>query len=85
MVNETLAGLQSAQPVVRSSVGGLKPGQPAPVSGLYAMSGPRGGHGPEVAAVRGEPLPPTMPVVSMGVPFVDVADRDTLDQAMADQ
>jgi hypothetical protein len=38
---------------------GLKPGQTAPRSGQYQQIGPRGGHGPEVTSVRGEPLPPT--------------------------
>lgn len=38
---------------------GLKPGQTAPKSGQYQKIGPRGGHGPEVTSVKGEPLPPT--------------------------
>jgi hypothetical protein len=38
---------------------GLKPGQDAPNSGQYQERGPRGGHGPEVTAVQGKPLPPT--------------------------
>ena len=38
---------------------GLKPGQTAPRSGQYQQVGPRGGHGPEVTSVKGEPLPPT--------------------------
>lgn len=39
---------------------GLKPGQPAPVSGEYAILGPRGGQTKvERTVVRGEPLPPT--------------------------
>lgn len=38
---------------------GLKPGQKAPASGQYQVVGPRGGPGPEVTVVRGEPLPPT--------------------------
>ena len=38
---------------------GLKPGQTAPASGQYQQEGPRGGKGPEVTVVRGEPLPPT--------------------------
>ena len=37
----------------------LKPGQTAPRSGQYQQIGPRGGRGPEVTSVRGEPLPPT--------------------------
>jgi hypothetical protein len=37
---------------------GLKPGQTAPASGQYQKVGPRGGRGPEVTSVRGEPLPP---------------------------
>jgi len=38
---------------------GLKPGQTAPKSGQYQKIGPRGGLGPEVTSVKGEPLPPT--------------------------
>ena len=38
---------------------GLKPGQRAPRSGQYEKIGPRGGRGPEVTSVKGEPLPPT--------------------------
>lgn len=38
---------------------GLKPGQPAPVSGQYQQIGPRCGAGKEVTATRGETLPPT--------------------------
>ncbi len=38
---------------------GLKPGQTAPNSGQYQQIGPRGGKGPEVTSVQGEPLPPT--------------------------
>ena len=38
---------------------GLKPGQTAPRSGQYQQIGPRGGRGPEVTSVKGEPLPPT--------------------------
>jgi len=37
---------------------GLKPGQTAPRSGQYQQIGPRGGRGPEVTSVKGEPLPP---------------------------
>ena len=37
---------------------GLRPGQRAPKSGQYQQIGPRGGRGPEVTSVRGEPLPP---------------------------
>jgi hypothetical protein len=40
----------------------LKPGQSAPQSGQYEITGPRGGKvagGPEVTAVEGKPLPPT--------------------------
>jgi hypothetical protein len=37
-----------------------KPGQRAPKSGLYVMTGPRGGRtGEERAVTRGQPLPPT--------------------------
>ncbi len=42
-----------------SKTSGLRPGQKAPVSGQYQKTGPRGGKGPEVTVVRGEPLPPT--------------------------
>jgi hypothetical protein len=38
---------------------GLKPGQTAPQSGQYQQIGPRGGRGPEMTSVKGEPLPPT--------------------------
>ena len=41
------------------STSGLRPGQTAPQSGQYQITGPRGGHGPERTVVRGEPLPPT--------------------------
>jgi hypothetical protein len=38
----------------------LKPGQRAPVSGIYEIVGPRGGAtGKEHTIVRGVPLPPT--------------------------
>jgi hypothetical protein len=38
----------------------LKPGDVAPVSGLYELIGPRGGHtGKERTAVKGDVLPPT--------------------------
>lgn len=37
----------------------LTPGTKAPSSGQYRQIGPRGGKGPEVTVVRGEPLPPT--------------------------
>jgi len=37
---------------------GIKPGRKAPASGQYQQIGPRGGKGPEVTTVRGEPLPP---------------------------
>jgi hypothetical protein len=38
----------------------LKPGEKAPVSGLYELIGPRGGHtGKERTVARGEVLPPT--------------------------
>jgi len=42
-----------------SKTSSLKPGQSAPRSGQYQQIGPRGGRGPEVTSVRGEPLPPT--------------------------
>jgi len=38
---------------------GLRPGQPAPASGQYQQIGPKGGKGPEVTSVKGEPLLPT--------------------------
>jgi hypothetical protein len=41
-----------------SKTSGLKPGQTVPVSGQYQKIGPRGGKGPEVTSVKGEPLPP---------------------------
>jgi hypothetical protein len=38
----------------------LKPGDPAPVSGIYEQTGPRGGHtGNTVVSEKGKPLPPT--------------------------
>lgn len=37
----------------------LKPGNIAPRSGQYEITGPRGGQGPERTVTRGEPLPPT--------------------------
>lgn len=37
----------------------FKPGQIAPASGQYGITGPRGGKGPERTVTRGEPLPPT--------------------------
>ena len=38
----------------------LKPGQPAPHSGIYDLVGPRGGDtGKQVVAEKGEPLSPT--------------------------
>jgi len=38
----------------------LKPGQSAPISGQYALIGPRGGDtGQEITAIKGKPLPPT--------------------------
>ncbi|WP_210404223.1 hypothetical protein [Chroococcidiopsis sp. TS-821] len=37
-----------------------KPGEIVPESGLYELTGPRGGHkGQEVTATKGEPFPPT--------------------------
>lgn len=49
---------------------GLKPGQTAPRSGQYQQVGPRGGKGPEVTVVKGEPLPPT-PAKRMTYKLVD--------------
>ncbi len=38
----------------------LKPGQPAPESGIYDMVGPRGGFtGEQVVSTHNKPLPPT--------------------------
>ncbi len=38
----------------------FKPGQSAPLSGQYAVIGPRGGStGSEITAIKGKPLPPT--------------------------
>jgi len=38
----------------------LKPGKPAPDSGIYDVIGPKGGKtGKQVVAEKGEPLPPT--------------------------
>ncbi len=38
----------------------LKPGQKAPISGQYAIVGPKGGKtGTEVTVTKGETLPPT--------------------------
>ena len=42
-----------------SKTKGLKPGEPAPESGQYRLTGQRGEKGPEVPAVKGKPLPPT--------------------------
>jgi hypothetical protein len=42
-----------------SKPSGIKPGQKAPASGQYREIGPRGGKGPEVTSVKGEPMPPT--------------------------
>lgn len=38
---------------------GLRPGEPAPLSGQYQERGPRGGKGPEITSEKGNPLPPT--------------------------
>jgi hypothetical protein len=49
----------------------LKPGQRAPASGQYGLTGPRGGQlGPERTVTQGEPLPPT-PKPNQGYVFVD--------------
>ena len=38
----------------------LKPGVKTPMSGQYALTGPRGGRlGTEITSVTGKPLPPT--------------------------
>ena len=44
---------------MQSKANGIRPGQKAPASGQYQQVGPRGGKGPEVTSVKGEPLPPT--------------------------
>lgn len=49
---------------------GLKPGQPATVSGQYIQKGPRGGKKIEVTVVKNEPLPPT-PEKKMTYDLVD--------------
>ncbi len=37
----------------------VKPGEAAPISGQYAVIGPRGGNaGTEVTAIKGKPRPP---------------------------
>jgi hypothetical protein len=51
---------------------GLKPGDTVPQSGLYQQIGPRGGKGPEVTSVKGEPLPPA-PVKGTTYTLVDPA------------
>ena len=51
---------------------GLKPGETVPVSGLYQQIGPRGGKGPEVTSVKGEPLLP-VPVKGSTYKLVDPA------------
>lgn len=39
---------------------GLKPGTPAPKSGLYGLRGPRGGQtGEQAVSTKNHPLPPT--------------------------
>lgn len=38
---------------------GLPPGTPAPNSGQYQQTGPRGGKGNEATVPKGHPLPPT--------------------------
>lgn len=49
----------------------LKPGQTAPMSGQYQMTGPRGGlTGPERTVVKGEPMPPTK-AAGQGYKLVD--------------
>ena len=44
--------------MAKTKYSGLKPGQTVPRSGQYQQIGPRGGKGPEVTCVKGEPLPP---------------------------
>ena len=53
------AGAKGAAPPKGSSLAHLAPGTPAPKSGVYQQTGPRGGRsGEPVLAVRGKPLPP---------------------------
>ena len=43
----------------RPKTRGLRPGSRAPISGQYAVRGPRGGKtGREVTSTKGKPLPP---------------------------
>jgi hypothetical protein len=52
----------------------LRPGQPTPASGIYAVLGPHGGKtGHEVTSVIGHPLPPTPRPHQVFVP-VDLAN-----------
>ncbi|MCE5248884.1 hypothetical protein LLG96_01550 [bacterium] len=49
----------------------LKPGTDTPISGQYAVVGPRGGKtGVEITAVEGKRMPPT-PEKGMGYVLVD--------------
>lgn len=49
----------------------MKPGQTAPRSGQYEITGPRGGGtGVERTVTKGEPLPPT-PAKGQGYKLVD--------------
>jgi len=49
----------------------IKPGTPAPISGQYAIVGPRGGRtGDERTSTQGHPLPPT-PQSGQGYVAVD--------------
>lgn len=51
----------------------LKPGQPAPQSGIYNQVGPRGGAtGEQVVSTQNKPLPPT-PKPGQGYVLVDPA------------
>jgi hypothetical protein len=53
----------------------LKPGEAVPVSGQYAVLGPRGGDtGKEVTGVKGKPLPPT-PEAGQSYRLVDRTKR----------
>jgi hypothetical protein len=52
------------------TMGKLKPGMTAPISGQYQIIGPRGGSGPERTVVAGHILPPT-PKPNSGFVLVD--------------
>lgn len=54
-----------------------KPGAPAPASGQYEVTGPRGGStGAEITAVKGRPLPPS-PKSGQAYTLVDRTKNDS--------